>query len=261
MKKKHVAGILAFALGVFGVHRFYLGQRKIGLIYFLSFLLGLVISIMNPWANPALFFAIPAIIGLIDGVLFFVMPKMDFDKKYNPAFAWEQQQIPSSYTSSFESSLPTDQKARYKKMGIESYRTYDYDNAIKSFHKALDFNYRDPAIHFNLACCYSILEQAENSFFHLDKSVDFGFENFKKIHEHEALAYIRTHGEFESFVQNHYQMNDVLLGPKEDLLSTRPTIMDKKVLDKIASLGELRDKGFLTEEEFSMQKRRLLKDE
>ena len=34
--------------------------------------------------------------------------------------------------------------------------------------------------------------------------------------------------------------------------------MDSDILEKIASLGELRDKGFLTEEEFSMQKKRLL---
>ena len=81
-----------------------------------------------------------------------------------------------------------------------------------------------------------------------------------KIHKHDALAFLRAHEEFEEFVQNHYQMSDTLLGPKEDLLSTTPT-KDKDALEKIASLGELRDKGFLTDEEFSMQKRRLLSDE
>ena len=260
MKKKNVAGILAFILGIFGVHRFYLGQKAIGLVHLGSFFIGLALSIFSPWDNPALFFAVPAIIGLIDSVLFFVMPQIDFDKKYNAGLAWKHQTVPATTSLSYDDSLPSSQKDRYKKMGLESYRTYDYESAVKFFQKALDFNYKDPAIHFNLACCYSIMEQAENSFFHLDKAVDFGFDNFQKIHNHEALAYIRTHLEFDAFVHNHYQMNDTLLGTKEDLLSTTPT-MDKKVLDKIASLGELRDKGFLTEEEFSMQKRRLLKDD
>lgn len=256
MKKKNVAGILALILGVFGVHRFYLGQKPLGLLYMGSFFVGLAIINMIHWANPVLFFVAPAIIGVVDAILFFVMPKLDFDRKYNAGFAEAFAPSPSRIPASLQDTLPIHQKDRYKKMGIESYRTYDYEAAVKSFQKALDFNYKDPAIHFNLACCYSIMEQAENSFFHLDKAVDFGFDNFQKIHDHDALAYIRTHAEFDAFVQNHYQMNEVLLGPTEDLLSTSPT-MDKSVLEKIASLGELRDKGFLTEEEFSMQKRRL----
>ena len=260
MKKKNVAGILALLLGIFGLHRFYLGQKALGLIHLGAFFIGLAISILSPWDDPSLFFAIPAIVGFIDAILFFVMPQLDFDKKYNAGLVWEQQTVPATQTLSYNDSLPKSQKDRYKKMGIESYRTYDYESAIKFFQKALDFNYKDPAIHFNLACCYSIIEQAENSFFHLDKAVDFGFDNFQKIHNHAALANIRTHDQFTAFVQNHYQMNDILLGPKEDLLSTEPT-MNKTVLDKIASLGELRDKGFLTEEEFSMQKQRLLKDD
>jgi len=261
MKKKHIAGILALFFGIFGVHRFYLGQKKKGILYLGLFFIGFLLAINPPhFDDPPLFF-FPAIIGFIDAILFFVMPQKEFNYKYNSGQVWNQDQRDmSNYQEHTIPSSTANPKKLYKQRGIESFRNYDYDSAIRSFQKALDFNYKDPAVHFNLACCYSINEQAENAFFHLDKSVDFGFTNFDKIHKHDALAFLRAHEEFEAFVQNHYQMSDALLGPKEDLLSTTPT-KDKDALEKIASLGELRDKGFLTDEEFSMQKRRLLSDE
>lgn len=106
------------------------------------------------------------------------------------------------------------------------------------------------------------MEETDNAFFHLDKAVEFGFDDFDKIQDHDALAYIRTTDEFDEFAANDYRKIAQITAPKEDLLSTPiPTpipLMDGDILEKIASLGELRDKGFLTEEEFSMQKKRLL---
>ena len=104
------------------------------------------------------------------------------------------------------------------------------------------------------------MEEPDNAFFHLDKSVEYGFDDFDKIQAHDALAYLRTTPEFDQFAANNYRKTAQITAPKEDLLNT-PTpipLMDGDILEKIASLGELRDKGFLTEEEFSMQKKRLL---
>ena len=71
MKKKQVAAILALLLGIFGVHRFYLGQRKKGILYFGSFIIGLLLTIFFPFLEVApLFFVMPVILGLIDSVLF-----------------------------------------------------------------------------------------------------------------------------------------------------------------------------------------------
>ena len=260
MKKKHIAGILALLFGIFGVHRFYLGQKKKGILYLGLFFIGLLLAINPPYFDEPPLMIFPAIIGFIDAILFFVMPQKEFNYKYNAGQVWNSQQDFANYQEDILPNTANNPKNLYKQRGLESFRNYDYDSAIRSFQKALDFNYKDPAVHFNLACCYSINEQAENAFFHLDKSVDFGFTTFKKIHNHDALAFLRSHEEFEAFVQNQYQMSNTLLGPKEDLLSTTPT-KDKDALEKIASLGELRDKGFLTDDEFSMQKRRLLRDE
>ena len=51
-------------------------------------------------------------------------------------------------------------------------------------------------------------------------------------------------------------MTDALVPPTFPLTAEVNTELD--ILEKITGLGELRDKGFLTEEEFNMQKQRLL---
>lgn len=270
MKKKGVAFVLAFFLGVFGVHRFYLGQRKLGMIYLAIFLVGFLhITTTDYWNGPPLFIA-TAIIAFIDSILFLAMPKEDFDAKFNkgktayPALATKtpaRQNFRSANRKRKERFAGT-RTSPYKISGLEKYKDYDYEGAIQDFKKALDERYDDPAIHFNLACSYSIMEETDNAFFHLDKAVEFGFDDFDKIQNHDALAYLRTTDEFDQFQANNYRKIAQITAPKEDLLSTPiPTpipLMDGDILEKIASLGELRDKGFLTEEEFSMQKKRLL---
>lgn len=267
MKKKGVAFVLAFFLGIFGVHRFYLGQKKLGLLYLTIFLVGFLhITMAHHWDGPPLFI-ITAIIAFVDSILFLAMPKVEFDEKYNQGKVnYQYQAAPSSERATgrnyrkvtrqrqqtFKSANP------FKVSGLEKYKEYDYEGAIEDFKKALEVKYNDPAVHFNLACAYSIMEETDNAFFHLDKAVDFGFDDFNRIQNHDALAYIRTTDEFDNFVANDYRKIQQIEPPKEDLLSTPTPLMDTDILEKIASLGELRDKGFLTEDEFAMQKKRLL---
>ena len=66
MKSKTTAAILAFFLGGIGVHRFYLGQTGLGLLYLLFF-----------WTF------IPAIVAFIDFILFLTMSDEKFNEKYN----------------------------------------------------------------------------------------------------------------------------------------------------------------------------------
>ncbi len=270
MKKKGVAFVLAFFLGVFGVHRFYLGQRKLGMIYLASFIIGFIhITTTHYWDGPPLFI-ITLIIGFIDSILFLAMPKEEFDAKYNqgktayPALTTKRP-AKQNFRQSNRKRKGRHAGTRtnpYKISGLEKYKDYDYEGAIQDFKKALDERFDDPAVHFNLACSYSIMEETDNAFFHLDKAVEFGFDDFDKIQSHDALAYLRTTDEFDQFAANNYRKTAQITAPKEDLLDTPiPTpipLMDTDILEKIASLGELRDKGFLTEEEFSMQKKRLL---
>jgi TM2 domain-containing membrane protein YozV len=66
-KNKFIAAILAFFLGGFGVHHFYLGNPAIGVLYLLFC-----------WT------LIPAIIAFIEFIVFLVMPEKDFDARFNP---------------------------------------------------------------------------------------------------------------------------------------------------------------------------------
>ena len=254
MKKKGVAFVLAFFFGMFGVHRFYLGQRKLGLLYILGFFLGVLHISIEPYTDFPLFL-IPALIGFIDSILFLAMPKAEFDHKFNGgqlAVATSgrsgRRRVKNKYTQAKSTS--------YKQNGIEKYRDYDYDGAIDDFKNALQQQFEDVAVHFNLACCYSILEEPGNALFHLEKAVEFGFTDFDRILNHDALAYLRTTDQFEDFIANNYKtvtQEETTLEPEAP-----SPLMDSDILEKIASLGELRDKGFLTEEEFSAQKKRLL---
>ena len=66
MKNQYIAALLAIFLGGFGVHRFYLGNIFIGILYLLFC-----------WTG------IPAILGIIEGVYFLCIKEPIFNLKYN----------------------------------------------------------------------------------------------------------------------------------------------------------------------------------
>ena len=140
----------------------------------------------------------------------------------------------------------------YKKSGMEKYKEYDYKGAIEDFEKSLSVDDADVATHFNIACAYSIMEDKDKAFFHLSKAVALGFSDKEKIKTHDALAYLRIQDEFESFVQNGYKMTSGAVPPEEKITQ------NNDLLEQLNKLAELREKGLLTEEEFVLQKRKLL---
>jgi hypothetical protein len=140
----------------------------------------------------------------------------------------------------------------YKKSGMEKYKEYDYNGAIVDFEKSLAVDDSDVATHFNIACAFSIMESKDKSFYHLSKAVELGFRDFEKIKTHDALAYLRIQDEFETFVQNNYQLK---IGSSAD----QEKISEHgDLLEQLNKLAELREKGLLTEEEFVLQKKKLL---
>jgi TM2 domain-containing membrane protein YozV len=67
-KNRMAAALLAFVLGAFGAHKFYLGRSVAGVLYLLFF-----------WT------LIPSFMALIDFVVLLVMSDHEFDMKYNTA--------------------------------------------------------------------------------------------------------------------------------------------------------------------------------
>lgn len=64
MKDKNTAGLLAFLLGYLGIHRFYLNQPVLGVVYLLT---------------GGVCFILP----IIDAIILFTMDDHTFDQKYN----------------------------------------------------------------------------------------------------------------------------------------------------------------------------------
>lgn len=276
MKNKIVAAFLALFAGMFGVHRFYLQRWWQGVMYMaLSFI---TIMITADGEGPA--FLIPMVLGFVDALLFFVMPREDFDEKYNKKRMHQAQQ--ETYYDEAESEadpaalmekplrsskVPSGSKAGkreikkedfFKRSGIEQFRRMDFEGAIDSFLKALEDNITSPSVHFNLACCYSMIENTEKALQNLEKAIENGFSDISKIQSHKALAYLRKQPEFESFVANGYRIIKQLPEPQPNLLDTQSNAAPKDVLDEVLHLGDLREKGLITEEEFVAQKRKLL---
>lgn len=262
MKDKNVAAIFALFLGWAGVHRFYLGQIFLGIVYVL--LMGTGISF---------------ILGLIDAIAFFAMDEKNFNFKHNRKYYtledqdernrdWrerraarerqrnqpqQQRQRPNQRPQ------PSSRQNPHKQKGIEYFKDFDYRAAVEEFNKAIQLDPKDVTIHFNLACAYSLLEEADKAFHHLDKAVEYGFRDFDRIRKHDALAYLRIQDKFESFADNNFRLPPDAPQTKAKQPAEDKLILEKPdLLEQLNKLAELRDKGLLSEEEFNDQKRLLM---
>lgn len=285
MKDKNLAAVLAFFGGYFGLHRFYLGQIGLGVLY-------------------CIFFPIAIIIGVIDAILLLSMDQDTFDRKYNdqptyhertrngapPLDRYERYRQreqdrrsrgsnrPSARGVQQERPRPTNRKVRQsrptsapptnrntdREAGVQYYKEYDYERAIESFEASLRREPKDIATHWNLACCYSLTEDSDKAIYHLDRAVAMGFDDFERIQEHDGLAYLRIQPAFIQFQKNQYRLSPTETTTNAEDLLSQPLPTDNRprtnndLLDQLQRLGQLREKGLLTEAEFAAQKRKLL---
>ena len=258
-KSKNIAAILALAFGLWGVHRFYLGNKFWGIFNFAAFFLSLLILVEGgfPWFLVAL-----AMLSVVEGILFSVMPQSEFDAKYNNG-------IPTSHKD--QKAVKKEEKRRNAepaqvrksrgnliiKDAFIAYKAGNYEMSRKYFEDALQYDYNDPRTHFMLACCHSIGHDAKQAYFHLASAVDFGFQEFEEIYHNEALQWLRALPDFDAFVANGYRQVAYLNTPKPDLLETK-SYYDATVLDRIADLGELLERGVISRDDFESQKKGLL---
>ncbi len=276
MKDKNVAGILALFFGWLGMHRFYLGQ--VGLGIFFAFLT----IVSQGEALPLVMF-----FSVIDAIVFFSQDKDKFDLKYNkpyfkkvrkerPDFDRNKKRYDNRQQRNYDRNVErkdrkVNRKPRhnpYKASGIEKYKDYDYGGAIEDFAKALEIDERDIATHFNIACAYSINENVERAFYHLDRAVSLGFNDFSRIKEHDALAYLRIQDQFEEFENNGFQLKKKAAPKKVEQQEQQQAPAEQQeeqlelpndLLEQLNKLHELKTKGLLTEEEFAVQKKKLLR--
>lgn len=254
MKNRTTAGLFALFLGWAGIHRFYLGQTGLGILYFFL-----------------MFFGVSLILGLIDAIVFFTMDDNEFNRKYNSPesraaydrnikkygpYSQNRGRIPAGPRNAQTS--VKDLQNQYKVSGIKKYKEFDLEGAIDDFKKGLEIHPNDISLHFNLACAYSLTEQVDKAYAHLDKAVSLGFNDFEKIKTHDDLAYVRIQDRFDEFQNNGYRLKSQSeIEPPGVIEVKDEAIHDDVLLAQLKRLSELRDRGLLSEQEFMIEKKKL----
>ncbi len=269
MKKKPVSAVLALFLGYLGAHRFYLGQRAWGVAYFALFFFLFSVSVDE--GEPWVFLSI--LVGFLDAVLLSVMPQEEFDHRFNRPYL-DKAPVYREPRAPVRRREDSEELHQLKAAGVRSFRQHNYEAALDAFEDALEIAPRDPSVHFNIACCYARLERAAPAVEHLELAIENGFDRPEKLHSHPAFSWLRRQPIFRNFIENDYRVPPLQLPqPQEELVlppqpvngtaaaapSAEEMDLDTSdLLERITKLGELRERGILTEEEFAEQKRRLL---
>lgn len=260
MKNKYVAAALAFLVGSFGVHKFYLRDPGSGIFYVILFMM------------TQEFFPVSAILGMIDGMRYLTMGQEEFDRKFNGG---QKRQLPPpisrrkrgnreyyEYPKRGRTPKSTRKTRRvlrsnpFKKSGLKKYKEFDIEEARVDFEKGLKIQPKDEALHFHLASAYSLLENKEKAFYHISKAVENGFNDFKKIQNYDDLAYMRIQPEFESFQKNGYRIKEEKV--KSDQKETTSDT-DEFLLEKLGKLVEMRKRGIVTEADFKIEREKILR--
>jgi TM2 domain-containing membrane protein YozV len=254
MKSRTTAALLALIFGVFGMHFFYLNRKGLGIMSVVFTMTGA--------------FFVSGIIGFVNFLILLTMSDEEFDKRYNREIWREQKRrrMEGDYTEydrnrdARERMRPTpqftkpqpqakpdiSQKEVLKQNGLKKYKEFDYFKAIEDFGRALAIDNKDVSLHWNLSCLYSLTEQKELAFFHLQKAAELGFNDYEKIKTHDALAYLRVQSEFDEFSRNGFKMTE--------------NMEHSDILQQLKDLSEKRLQGLLTEREFAEQTRRVVEN-
>jgi len=182
-RNRTTAAAISFILGAVGGQRFYL--RQTGPAFFMIFML-----IATSFKIAPVFF----IFGIFEAVRFLSMSDQEFDRRYNRYSSKNrrddyleerrERQVEKNRNRSSRrdrrNSVPEQRSTRsaaakanpFKNSGIEKYKDYDLEGAIEDFSQGLSINPQDIALHFNIACAYSMTEVKDKAYYHLAKAVE-----------------------------------------------------------------------------------------
>jgi TM2 domain-containing membrane protein YozV len=258
-RNKTIAALFSLFFGSFGVHKFYLKEPGAGIFYiFLFFMTSRII------------FPVSGILGIFDAIRLFNMSQQEFDAKYNKEFAGQTQRqtgrpVPQKTKAPFLKSKSIPKSNPFIKSGLKKYKEFELEGAIADFNNALNINPDDIAVHFNLACAYSLTEKKEKGFTHLARAVELGFKDFEKIQTHDDLAYLRIQKEFDGFKASGFRNwekteREETTNVENNSSNTQQEPMDDVLLSQLNKLMELRKKGILSELEFELERKKLMQN-
>ncbi|MZG52600.1 MAG: tetratricopeptide repeat protein [Nitrospinae bacterium] len=77
----------------------------------------------------------------------------------------------------------------------------DFDAALKTLQKGMMLDPKNPHIHYNYACYYSLMGQPGTSLEKLKEAIEFGFGQFKQIETDPDLENLRQSVEYKTWAQ------------------------------------------------------------
>lgn len=102
-----------------------------------------------------------------------------------------------------------EQKKRREKdlrVGLSLYKDGQYEAALERFESVLGSKPEPPEVSvasYNVACCYSKLNQVQAALSALEEAMKAGYEDFKRIRSDPDLANVRTSEEFQTILKNY----------------------------------------------------------
>ncbi len=231
MKKKSVAAIMAILLGTFGVHKFYLGDKGIGIIYLLLC-----------WTG------IPTLLGIIDGVLLLLKSDESFNDKYN-----------NQKLSAFKS---IQDGAKFFLEGVNG-KLYVYDNKVEIEHGGVL-----GTITHGLSGKKTLpMKSIQSVQFREGGSAVNGFIQFGVLGGNERQGGILGATDDENSIvftkkknADAYEIKDYIESKIYASNEPSTTVVNQvSSADEILKLKSLFDSGVITEEEFEKKKTQLLK--
>lgn len=259
-KNKLFAAVAAFFGGTIGLHRWYLGDVGGGIFYLI------LMFITSAMALP-----VTTMLGVFEGIRLLMMSQNEFDRKYNGASRQRgqtqrgrQRQSRDRRTNrQFEerrTKARPQQKRKanpFKNSGIKKYKNFELDGAEKDLLEAMKINSEDIDTHYTLASIYSLSENKDKAYYHLQQAVDLGMKNLEKINTDDALAFLRVQDDFDEFKKSGFRQKrgskTVSQGQEANLLE------DDVLLSQLNKLAELRKRGLLSESEFTLERKKLLR--
>lgn len=255
-KKKKTAGFLALFMAFLGVHRIYLDQRGRAFINGgITFIL-LMVS-LEERALPLLFIYILTI-NLVEAILFFVMPHSEFHERYNLGIRRKNRIVRKKSPRLSRRKRKRMRKEGFKLMkeAMKAFEADKFETAVNLFDELLVIHHGNADAHYYLACCFSMLHDIDDAFFHLEKSVELGLNDLEKIERNAHLRNLRSHIRYRAFCHTYLHKEVAPLPPPSTTIFDDPP--HPTVLDQLELLGNKLKSGELSTEEFEAQKIKLL---